>query len=69
MSEWSPRAINSHSLMLINCRMLTINLAKLTVHYNKYEYVGDRQVYGIQVHGTLFTANCWYLPVYKFTVH
>ena len=30
--------------------MLLINLAKLTVHYKKYEHVGDRQVYGIQVY-------------------
>ena len=26
--------------------LLVINLAKLTVHYNKYEYVWDRLVYG-----------------------
>ena len=30
--------------------LLTINLAKLTVHYNKYEYVWDSKVYGIQVY-------------------
>ena len=32
---------------------IDINLAKLTVHYNKNEHVRDRQVYGIQVYSTL----------------
>jgi len=43
--------------------LLIINFAKLTVHCNKYEYVWDSQVCGIQVYSKLL------LQVYKFTVH
>ena len=40
--------------------------SKLTVHYNKYEHVWNRQVYSIQVYSTLY---CLHLQVYKFIVH
>ena len=36
------------------CWFLIINLAKLTVHYNKYEHIWDSQVYGIQVYSILY---------------
>ena len=34
-----------------------INLAKLTVPYNKYEHVWDRKVYGMQVYSTLYSLQ------------
>ena len=48
--------------------MLFINLAKLTVHYNKYKYVWDRQVYGIQVDSTLYSLQ-QIVATYKFQVY
>ena len=46
--------------------LLIINLAKLTVHYNKYEYVRDSQVYGIQVYSILYSLQ-QVVFTYKFT--
>ena len=37
--------------------LLIVNLAKLTVHSNKYEYVWDCQVCSIQVYSTLDTLQ------------
>ena len=55
MSEWlliAWGAAECNYAVIPNCmrkHAIDINLAKLTVHYNKYEYVWDGQVYGIQV--------------------
>ena len=40
--------------------------AKLTVHYNKYVYVWDSQVYGIQVYSILCSLQ-QVVATYKFT--
>ena len=37
--------------------LLIIKLAKLTAHYNKYEYVWDSQVYCIQVYSILYSLQ------------
>ena len=55
MSEWiliAWGAAECNYVVIPNCmrnHAIDINLAKLTVHYNKYEYVWDGQVHGIQV--------------------
>ena len=68
MSEWlliaqgesAPSAIMPFNCMrkhAIDCWLVIINLAKLTIHYNKYENVWDRQIYGIQVRSTLYSLQ------------
>ena len=37
--------------------LLITNVAKLTVHYSKYVYVWDSQVYGIQVYSILYSLQ------------
>ena len=71
MSEWlliAWGAAECNYAVIPNCmrkHAIDINLAKLTVHYNKYEYVWDGQVYGIQVYSA---AKLLSLTI-KLTVH
>ena len=49
--------INIIAWFRVQFGLLIINLAKLTVHYIKYEYVWDSQVYGIQVYSILYSLQ------------
>ena len=72
MSEWLLTAQGEGQVQLCHSRvhainpklyektcywLLIINLAKLTAHYNKYEYVWDSQVYCIQVYSILYSLQ------------